>query len=877
MKLAQVILDIPTQALDAPYTYIVIESDADKTRLDEARADAKRVVAKETCGAKATGGTSRACRMPIHAKPRVEQLNLADLYGDVKSCDFRSDAADTVTETDTADTGAVADTADTAYAADADISSHATDGSLPHEVSEHGSDGSFVLEVGCAVLVPFGNRKAVGFVVGLLTLSPDEAFPEDVNPAKLKAIVQVLTKPYFTEIGAECARHLADMYIAPFSSSIRLFMPPGGIPRMERINGHWELTQPVVQEVDERWVVRLPEADSFVPRKRAVKQQQVLEALKQGDLRVVELTAEYGQLSSTLTSLEKKGVIRIEQRRRLRNPHDDSAVFSSRVRPRPVLTEDQRRAVDAISQAASRHDGDVVLIDGVTGSGKTEVYLCAIEQALSQGKGAVVLVPEISLTPQTVARFRGRFGDTVAVLHSRMSQGERFDQWDAIRSGQARVVVGARSALFAPMKDVGIIIIDEEHESSYKQDQAPRYVTRDVAEWLARAQGAVMVLGSATPSLEALHRVQVDERWHKVDMPNRANGKPLPAIQVVDMAREFGGGNRSMFSRALQSALFETIDRGEKAVLLLNQRGFAQFLLCRDCGYVPECSSCSTSLTYHEYDAKLVCHHCGYETRVPAVCPKCGSPYLKRFGAGTQRVEAELRTLLADYDCEIIRMDADTTSRKGDHQRLLEQFAAAPKAVLLGTQMIAKGLDFDEVTLVGVINADTMLKLPDFRSSERTFDLIEQVAGRAGRAEKPGRVIVQTYSAQSVAIRAAAHYNREAFLEEELRLRHGLGYPPYVRLANVLIWGKDEARVKSTAQALYADLMQLIPNHEQGWTILPPTSCVLERLKGACRYHMVIKAPEQASIAQYVGAYFRKRKPDYDVRVSIDIDPVNLL
>lgn len=728
-------------------------------------------------------------------------------------------------------------------------------------------------QVGCAVLVTFGGRKAVGFVIAL-----GEEAPADIDPAKIKPVLQTLGKPYFTEEGAQCARFLAHHYIAPFASCIRLFMPPGGVPRMERINGHWQLTRPMVGQVDERWVMRNPEADGFKPRANAVKQIMVLSALEQGDLRVAELTAEYGNVSSTLKSLEKKGVIRIEERRRMRAPEPTSEAFAARAAARPQLTPNQRTAVNAIAAAAAFEDGHAVLVDGVTGSGKTEVYLRAIEEALVQGRGAIVLVPEISLTPQTVARFRGRFGDTVAVLHSRMSQGERFDQWDLIREGQARVVVGARSALFAPMRNVGIVIIDEEHESSYKQDQAPRYVTRDVAEWMARAHGAVLVMGSATPSLEALQRCESDERWQRVEMPQRANGKPMPQVKVVDMAREFGGGNRSMFSRELREALLQVLDRGEKAVLMLNQRGFAQFLLCRDCGYVPTCDSCSTSLTYHERKARLICHHCGKEWHVPAACPECGSPYLKRFGAGTQRVEAELVALLGETDARIIRMDADTTSRKGDHQRLLEQFAAPGAAVLLGTQMIAKGLDFDDVTLVGVINADTMLRLPDFRSSERTFDLIEQVAGRAGRAEKPGRVVVQTYSAGEVAIRAAATYDRQSFLDKELELREGLGYPPFVRLANVKIWGANQEQVAVTANALYNDLLELVPfPQQQGWLVLPPTPCVLERLKGQWRYHLLVKAPLESDMAEHFGAYFRARKPEEGVRVSIDIDPVSLL
>lgn len=813
MKFAQIILDIPTAALDAPYTYAV----------------------PETAEEWAVLSAKRQRKAPQPKKP--DQPSFEDLLAAEPPDGFPG----------------------------ADPDSQRSKGAVPDNRLSN-------LAVGCAVLVPFGGRKAVGFVVSLM-----EDAPAHLDTSKLKAVEEVLGKPCFTEIGAQCAQFLADRYLAPFSSCIRLFMPPGGVPRMERINGTWQVTRPVVAQVDERWVVRTPEADSFKPRKGAVKQELVLEALKQGDLRVTELTAEYGSVSSTLKSLEKKGVIRVELRRRMREYGQTSSAFTKRAGERPVLTCHQDQALKAIHQAASFNDGHVVLVDGVTGSGKTEVYLRAIEDALEQGRGAIVLVPEISLTPQTVARFRGRFGDTVAVLHSRMSQGERFDQWDLIREGRTRVVVGARSALFAPMENVGCIIIDEEHEGSYKQDQAPRYVTRDVAEWMARAHGAVLVLGSATPSLEALHRCATRESWQRVEMPGRANGKPMPTIKVVDMAREFGGGNRSMFSRELQKTLFEVLDKQEKAVLLLNQRGFAQFLLCRDCGYVPECDSCSTSLTYHERDAKLVCHHCGAVRPVPAVCPECGSPYLKRFGAGTQRVESELEVLLANRECRIIRMDADTTAKKGAHQRLLEQFAAPGTAVLLGTQMIAKGLDFDDVTLVGVINADTMLKLPDFRSSERTFDLIEQVAGRAGRAEKPGRVVVQTYSAQDVAIRAAASYDRQRFLDEELELRQGLGYPPYVRLANVLVWGRNEEAVRSVARELYTDLSRLVAGRKADWLVLPPTPCVLERLKGSWRYHVVVKAPLSDDIAQCFATYFRERRPQHEVRVSIDIDPVNLL
>ena len=605
-----------------------------------------------------------------------------------------------------------------------DIPTQALDAPYTYAVPEEAGDQP--IEVGCAVLVPFGPRQAVGFVIGIEERAEGD-WPAGLDPAKLKGIVRAVSRPYFDEEGAACAQWLSERYIAPLSSCVRLFTPPGGVPRMVRAQGgYWRLEEPTVGEVDDRWVVPGPALADFEPRKNAVKQASIAAALERGELRVAELTAEFGAVSSPLKALEKQGVVRIEHRRRMRGmaegsagsapSADSAAVPSFTPSPKPPLTRGQADALAAIDAARSRGEGEVVLVDGVTGSGKTEVYLQAIEETLAAGRTACVLVPEISLTPQTVARFRGRFGDLVAVMHSRMSQGERYDQWDFIRSGAARVVVGARSALFTPLSNLGLIVIDEEHEGSYKQDSAPRYHARDVAVWMARRAGAAVVLGSATPSIEALHACAKNPSWHQVSLPERANGKPLPEVQVVDMAKEFSGGSRSMFALPLARALEEELAAGRKAVLLLNQRGFAKFLLCRECGFVPECPSCSTSLTYHERGNFLICHHCGYRIPTPPVCPECGSPYLKKFGAGTQRVEAELRVLLdempgVDPGVPIVRMDADTTSGKGAHQRLLEEFAAADAAVLLGTQMIAKGLDFEDVTLVGVINADTMLKL----------------------------------------------------------------------------------------------------------------------------------------------------------------------
>ena len=835
MKLASVILDIPTQALDAPYTYALPAADGEDSVYAFSSASAQT------------------------------------------ECLFGDDAL-----------------------AGSAVGSGAVD----------------PVEVGCAVLVPFGRRQAVGFVIDVFEagLPGDETWPSGLDARKLKAIVRGLSKPYFDEEGAACARWLANRYIAPLSSCVRLFTPPGGIPRMVHgRDGRWRLEEQKVGEVDDRWVVAGPELSAFEPRKNAVRQEAIVAAVRTGELRVSELSAQMGAISSTLRALESKGVVRIVRRRRMRGadgalgslpgiavsgtlaetsdgapsasasiaPTIDSDGFTPS--PKPALTPGQESALAAIDRAREHACGEVVVVDGVTGSGKTELYLRAIEKTLAEGRTACVLVPEISLTPQTVGRFRGRFGDLVAVMHSRMSQGERYDQWDFIKSGAARVVVGARSALFTPLSNIGLIVIDEEHEGSYKQDSAPRYDAREVARWMVKRSGGVLVMGSATPSIEALYACGQGGSWTKVDLPDRANGKPLPAVEVVDMAAEFRGGSRAMFSRKLVEGLRSELSLGRKAVLLLNQRGFAKFLLCRDCGFVPTCPSCDTSLTYHERGRMLVCHHCGHTEIAPAVCPECGSPYLKKFGAGTQRVEAELRALLDGMpgvgpDVPIIRMDADTTSGKGAHERLLEQFAGSDAAVLLGTQMIAKGLDFEDVTIVGVINADTQLHLPDYRAAERTFSLIEQVAGRAGRADLPGRVLVQTYEADNVAIRAAATYDRERFLCAELPKRRILLYPPFVRMANVLVWGRDEPSVRTTAERLFTELEAHIRDFGgDGWSVLPASPCVLAKLRGVYRWHVVVKCPPEDDLSRVIAPLFRARVPEADVNVAVDVDPNDLL
>ena len=759
-----------------------------------------------------------------------------------------------------------------------DISTRQLDGAFSYAVPSE-LEGEAV--VGSTVLVTFSHRAAVGYVVAVL-LEP----PEGVAPKKIQPIEQVLAPSAFDETAARVAAWIAREYACPLVEAIRPFLAPGQKVRVTRSSADapWELKNERAGAVDARWASLTPEANDFAPARTASRQRAVIEALREGPQRVSELAATIPGAASAVTALAKRGVVVVEARRVVRG--GDNTTLSSAAAPRPErLTQGQICALAAIDAARTARCGDVVLVDGVTGSGKTEVYLSAIEHALADGRGALVLVPEISLTAQTVGRFRSRFGDDVAVLHSRLSAGERFDQWDLVRQGRAHVVVGARSALFAPLADVGLIIIDEEHEGSYKQDKAPRYHAREVAAELARARGAALVLGSATPSLESLQRCRAGSfrgaSWTRVEMPERPGTAVLPRVTVVDMAEQFRGGGRSIFSAPLVAALRGVAERREKAVLMLNRRGFANFLMCRECGCVPECPHCSTALTYHERGHMLACHTCGRSWPVRAFpdpstsCPNCGSRYLAAFGVGTQRVEDELAMVLPP-DVEVIRMDADTTRAKGAHQRLLEQFDAAECAVLVGTQMIAKGLDFPEVTLVGVINADTMLKLPDFRAAERTYDLLEQVAGRAGRGQRPGEVIVQTYWATHPAMRAVAAHDRAVFLNAELSERAEAGYPPFSRLANVIVWGRSEKDVRSVTSEL-AEAVRSRVGAAAGWEVLGPADCVKARVKDQARRHIMVKAPVDADLGGLLGSCVTGLGRRVGINIAVDIDAYDMM
>jgi len=582
------------------------------------------------------------------------------------------------------------------------------------------------------------------------------------------------------------------------------------------------------------------------------------------EIALPELLSQLQVSRSVVQKLVENGILAWEEREQYRDPYQNRSFRKTDPLP---LTEEQFRAYEAITRPISEKRFHSVLLHGVTGSGKTEVYLQSIEEALKQGREAIVLVPEISLTPQMVERFKGRFGSQVAVLHSGLSRGERFDEWRKIRHGKVKVAIGARSAIFAPFQNVGLIIIDEEHESSYKQEENPKYHARDIARWRAQEHGATLVLGSATPALESYFQArQGTHEW--VQLQNRVHHRPFPQVEIVDMRDELRKGNRSLFSTCLRDELLACLERGEQAVLFLNRRGFSTFIMCRECGETLMCPHCDISLTYHQTNRTVRCHYCGYAERVPTICPNCQSPHIRHFGTGTQRVEEELARRFPGI--RVIRMDVDTTSRKGAHEELLSRFGEGKADVLLGTQMIAKGLDFPRVTLVGVIAADTMLHLPDFRAAERTFQLLTQVSGRAGRHEKPGKVVIQTYSADHYSIECAATNRDEAFYRQECMIRKQHLYPPYCGLFTILISHTDRMALMKEGERLAWFLRRHLPEKSQ---LLGPVPAPIPKIKDRYRLQMLIKHEPTPRVTNRLKETLREIHPmfqDPELRISLD-------
>ncbi|MCL5105649.1 MAG: primosomal protein N' [Armatimonadetes bacterium] len=586
------------------------------------------------------------------------------------------------------------------------------------------------------------------------------------------------------------------------------------------------------------------------------------------DVTITELTQRFGASSSSISSLEKRGVLnRVEVTFR-RQPS-----FAAVEQRGVTLSADQQRVVDAITAATDSEGYSGHLIFGVTASGKTEVYLRLIEHALARGKSSLVLLPEIALTTQVMNIFKSRFGSLVAVLHSALSSGERFDEWVRIEEGEARIVLGARSAVFAPLKDLGLVIVDEEHETSYKQDIQPRYNGREVAAYRAHKVGAPLVLGSATPSIETYHLAQ-SGRFTLHNMLSRVENRPMPTVHVADLREEYAQGKVTIFSGILEDGIRARLERGEQVMLLQNRRAYSTFLLCRDCGFVFRCPNCAVSLKFHSARKALSCHHCDYTRRAPDLCPKCESRRIKGFGIGTERVEEEARKTFPN--ARILRMDRDTTSRKGSHGSILGAFRAGEADILVGTQMIAKGLDFPNVTLVGIISADTSLNLPDFRASERTFQLVSQVAGRSGRGTRPGEVVIQTFDPDHYAIKCAVEHDYPAFYARELSERQELKYPPFGSLVNILSRDPDHEEARNRLVTLVTHLKAATMAARKGIDILGPEPAVLSKLRGEYRWHLVLRSRDREALVRLLRSAL-DQAPALRRQLTVDVDPVSML
>ena len=728
---------------------------------------------------------------------------------------------------------------------------------------------------GSRVLVPVRGRRVIGICLGE---------SEGAEGREPKDVLDVPDpEPALGGPLLALCRWIADYYVVPIGLVFR-----AGLPAL--LTG---AAAPRPAQKTQRVLVLARDLPSLTEREaafaRAGRQRALYEALESigGRAEVAHVVARLGFAPAIVRKLVARGIATIEEAVVARDPF---AARAGTPATHHEPTAAQRAAIDALVGARA---GETLLLHGITGSGKTLVYIELLREVVSRrGRSAIVLVPEIALTPQTVDRFRAVFGDQVAVLHSALSDGERYDAWLALRRGEKRIAVGARSAIFAPLEHLGAIIVDEEHEGSYKNGETPRYHAREVAIVRARAEGAVVVLGSATPSLESWRNAERG-KYRLLRLPERVGAGRLPAVEVVDLrilpprsadAALRAGENaahaafRRVVSEPLEAALGERLQRGEQSLLLLNRRGYAAFLQCESCGDVRSCPDCSISLTYHKSPERLVCHYCLHEEPLLPNCARCGGPTVRQRGMGTQQVE---RLLGERYPyARIARMDVDTTSGKWAHAEILDRVGRGEVDILLGTQMIAKGLDFPNVTLVGVIDADVGINLPDFRASERSFQLLSQVAGRAGRGPKGGEVVIQTRVPTHHAVRCAVAHDYEAFVRQELPARANPPYPPLVRLANVVCSGTDEEATAQLALAAADWLRQLLAARAiQAVAVVGPAPCPVERIKRRWRWHLLLRGEQPAALGR-VARYFVQRfpvPPRHDLRVALDRDPVALL
>ncbi|KOR78122.1 primosomal protein N' [Peribacillus frigoritolerans] len=791
-----------------------------------------------------------------------------------------------------------------------DVPAKQTDREFDYRIPEKWNQ---VIKPGMRVIVPFGPRMVQGFVTGLKAKSDFAKLrfikePMDLEPILNDELLQLgdwLTKEAMCfKISALQAMLPAAMK-AKYEKVIKVVedkkdqLPPSiqnlfgkndslswkdviegenaSLVQKEMQNGNLELEYNVKNRLNKKTVrvikpllspMELKEMASAISS-HAKKQQELLQYFieHQEPIPLKELLEFMNTSSGTVKSLVSKGALAEMDQEIYRDPYENR-VFEKSI---PfTLTAEQTAALKPIQEKIHHDEHDVFLLYGVTGSGKTEVYLQAIASVIEKGKEAIMLVPEISLTPQTVKRFKERFGEQVAVMHSGLSVGEKYDEWRKIHRKEVKVVVGARSAVFAPFENLGLVIIDEEHESSYKQEETPRYHARDVAIERAKSYGCPVILGSATPTLESFARAKKNV-YKLLTLSQRMNKNALPAVDIVDMREELRTGNRSMFSELLFTKLKDRLEKGEQTVLMLNKRGHSSFVMCRSCGLVINCPNCDISLTYHRFNDIMKCHYCGFEEGMPSVCPECESEHIRFFGTGTQKVEEELAKILPE--ARVIRMDVDTTSKKGSHERLLNAFGEGKADILLGTQMIAKGLDFPNITLVGVLSADTMLHLPDFRSSEKTFQLLTQVSGRAGRHQLPGEVVIQTYTPEHYSIELSALQDYDAFYEREMYLRRQSHYPPYYYVVLITVSHEDLMKTVSVTEKITNYLGSRL-NRDS--VVLGPVASPISRINNRYRYQCLIKYKREPDLNQHLRTlleHYQKETAQNHLQISIDLNP----
>ena len=700
------------------------------------------------------------------------------------------------------------------------------------------------VRVGDRVDVPFGARKIDGFVINIKQTS-------SYDKTKLKSILSKKdAQPLLSENMVRLCFFMKNKFYLRLADTIRLFLPP-----MVR-NG----------KVKEKIVdfVYLNTDDFSGIKASAKKQLEVLLYLKEkGVEKKPVLNETFG--SSAVKSLIEKNLIKVVSKQEDRLPQNKFSVAKKEI----VLNTQQQQAVDTISKT----NYQTFLLHGVTGSGKTEVYINCIKNALKCGKTAIMLVPEISLTPQMFARFRNAFGDTVAILHSSLSQGERFDEWNRLKCGKAKIAIGARSCIFAPLDNVGLIVVDEEHDNSYYSESNPRFHTHEVARYLAYLNNCPVILGSATPSIESYYLAKKGE-YRLIQLTNRANQRDLPNIELVDMLQEIHNGNTGIFSYRFLSELENCINNKKQAMIFINRRGFSSFLMCRECGYVPKCEDCDVSLVYHKDDEMLKCHYCGRRYRVLTTCPNCKSKSI-RFGAvGTQRIVDELKKM---FNVPIFRLDNDSTQNKNSYIEILEEFNHTSPAILVGTQMIAKGHDFNNVVLVGIVDADMSLHFSDYKAIERTFQLITQVSGRAGRSDSEGKVILQTYCPRHFVYRCASNYDYGAFFKKELNLRETTNFPPFVSILRILVFGEQEDKVLNNLEQIFKQIKALKETYSSDFVFLSAMKCPKRRLQKNYRYQILMRLykknePEIVSKIYEICDKLRINK----VSVFVEYDPQNL-